>query len=127
MKNGHEMITQGNESRSVKLRGFDVMRGQYAVSHLRSESGRIVILIVPYTGLLLSVYYNFPFSDAGLNYDTKSVIYSNSNGMQVNGAVLYSHAVLHLSKRPHNIDITCLARCLPNCWILYEISICQLH
>lgn len=37
-------------------------------------------------------------------------------------ALLYSHAVLHLSKRSHDIHSVCLACCLLNRWILWHIS-----
>ena len=41
----------------------------------------------------------------------------------MNRALLYSHAILHLPKCPHDIDSVCFASCLLNCWILWNISI----
>lgn len=46
----------------------------------------------------------------------------NFEKMQTIWALLYSHAVLHLPQRTHDIYSVCFTCCLLNRWILWEIS-----
>ena len=69
-----------SEDKSEQLSGF--------------ENGSIHILEL--------VYYNLPFSGAGLDDDQVSHVLQI--GQHFIRALLYSHVVLHLPKGSHNID-----------------------